>query len=95
MGSVSPFMSGLVSEEVRRVVAEAAKSGRMLSASDTAATILKTYPRCGFNEAEIANEVILKAARAGVAVEIGRQRSLQARLTLVERKAPEAPRHLS
>lgn len=58
-------------EEIRRIVAEAAKNGQIVSASDTAATILRTYPSCGFDEAEIADEVMLKAAHAGVAVEIG------------------------
>jgi hypothetical protein len=33
---------------------------------------LKTYPKCGFDEVEIANEVMLKAAQAGVGVQIGR-----------------------
>ena len=72
MGSVSRFVSGLVTEEIRRVVAEAAKKGQILSAPDTAATILKTYPRCGFDEAELANEVMLKAAQAGIGVQFGR-----------------------
>lgn len=74
MGSVTRFISGLVSEEIRRLVAEAAKSGHMLSAADMAAAILKTYPKCGYDEAEIANEVMLKAAQAGVGVQIGRPR---------------------
>ena len=72
MGSVSRFISGLVAEEIRRVVEEVAKDGRMISAPDTAAAILKTYPKCGFDETEIANEVMLKAAQAGVGVQIGK-----------------------
>ena len=73
MGSVSHFISGLLAKEIRRIVEDAAKNGRMISAPDTAATILKTYPGCGFDEAEIANEVMLRAAQAGVGVQIGRQ----------------------
>jgi hypothetical protein len=72
MGSVSRFSSRFVAEEIRRIVGEAARNGRLLSSSDTAAAILKTYPKCGFDEAEIANEVMLKAAQAGVAVQIGK-----------------------
>jgi hypothetical protein len=73
MGSASRFISGLVAEEIRRIVAVAARDGRLLSASDTAASILQIYPKCGFDEAEIANEVMLRAANAGIGVLIGRQ----------------------
>jgi len=46
-----------------------------LSARDAAATILRTYPKCGFDEAELANEVMISAASAGVAVQIGKATS--------------------
>lgn len=72
MGSVSRFVTGAVSEEIRRIVAQAAARGSVLSAADAAATILNTYPKCGFCEAELANEVMLIAAQAGVGVQIGR-----------------------
>jgi hypothetical protein len=72
MGSASQFISGPVSKEIRRIATEAARSGRIVSATETAATILKTYPTCGLDEEEIANEVMLLAAEAGVGVQIGR-----------------------
>jgi hypothetical protein len=56
------------------MVAEAIKSGTSLSACACAAEIVKTYPRCGLDEADLANEVMMAAARAGVPVEIGKSR---------------------
>jgi hypothetical protein len=60
----------LVSEEIRRVVSEAVRrKTKMLSAADCAREILRLYP--GFDETEVAEKVILSAAAAGIAVEIG------------------------
>ena len=73
--AVSPFIETLVSEEVRRMVAEAIRNGTSLSASKCAAEIVKTYPRCGLDEADLANEVMMAAARGGVPVEIGESRA--------------------
>src|SRR4051812_7315801 len=74
--AVSSFIQKLVFEEIRRMVAEAIKSNTTsLSAPACAAEIMKTYPRCGLDEAELANEVMMAAAYAGVPVEFGRQRS--------------------
>lgn len=94
MGPVSRFISGLVSEEIRRIVGEAAKDGRVISAADTAAMILRTYPTCGFAESDIADEVMITAGHAGVAVEIGRQPSFRSKPTLIKCKALTGPRHL-
>jgi hypothetical protein len=60
----------LVSEEIRRVVSEAVRrKTRMLSAADCAREILRLYP--GFDTIEVTEMVILSAAAAGIAVEIG------------------------
>ena len=45
---------------------------RTLSAPDAAADILNIYPRCGVAAEAIANAVMMAAAKAGVAVELGR-----------------------
>jgi hypothetical protein len=70
----SSLIDTLVSEEIRRMVAEAIKNGRSLSACACAAEIVKVYPRCGLDEADLANDVMMAAARAGVPVEIGKSR---------------------
>jgi hypothetical protein len=69
-----PFIQSLVLNAVRRYVAESIRSGSYLSASDCAAEILRTYPNCGIPEDELADEILIAAAKAGVAVEIGRVR---------------------
>ena len=71
MGASSPFISRLVEKEVMRIVADAAKTGHTISASGAAAAILKTYPNCGLDEATVGNQIIMAAAAAGLAVEIG------------------------
>ena len=72
MGSaVSSFIRRLIDEEIRRVVADAIEDGVILSAPATAATILRSYPHCGMTERLIADRIMLAAADAGVAVELG------------------------
>lgn len=65
------FIWGLVMDEVVRVVSEAAADGGVISAHEAAAMILQTYPGCGISEAELADNVMMAAAGAGVVVEIG------------------------
>lgn len=69
--AVSPFIQGLVTEEIRRMVAGAIEDGSTVSSASVAAQVIGTYPNCGLTEAQIADEVMIAAARAGVAVEIG------------------------
>ena len=71
MGSRSASIWHLVDEEIRRFVAGALSRNNVLSASETAARILETYPNCGLEKETVANQVMMVAARAGVAVEIG------------------------
>ena len=61
-----------VLEEVERIVATAVRDGGCISASASAAWVIRIYPDCGLSEREIAEEIILAAAKAGVAVEMGR-----------------------
>ena len=72
---VTTFIRNLVSEEVRRIVADAVEDDVLLSAPETAAEVLRIYPNCGLAEEAIADEVMMAAAKAGVAVEIGNSRS--------------------
>ena len=71
MGSRSASIWHLVDEEIRRFVAGALSRNRVLSAPEIAARILETYPNCGLEKEAVANQVMMVAARAGVAVEIG------------------------
>ena len=61
----------MVNEEVRRIVADAVKDGGFISAQSSAAEVLRVYAGCGLTEREIADEIMIAAAKAGVAVEIG------------------------
>lgn len=67
------FIERLIGEEIRRLVSDAIKDGGMISTSRCAAQIDRAYGRCGLSEADIANQVIMAAASAGVAVEIGKR----------------------
>ena len=72
MAHPSSFLSRVVAQEIRRIVVNGRSNGRVVSAPEAAALVLATYPRCGLDEADVANEVMMAAAREGVAVEIGR-----------------------
>jgi hypothetical protein len=65
------FIARLVHEEIDRLVRGAAAEGGPIKAAHAAAAIVKTYANCGLLEADIANEVMMNAARKGVAVEFG------------------------
>jgi hypothetical protein len=65
------FIQTLVLNAIRRRVADAIRSGSVMSAAECAAEILRTYPSCGMAAADIANEAMMAAARAGVPIEIG------------------------
>jgi hypothetical protein len=65
------IIASLISEEIRRVIADAVADGEIIAANRTAADIMRAYPACGLGESDIVNEIVLAAARAGVAVEFG------------------------
>lgn len=72
--TVTSFIAALVAEESRRIIADAIESGSILSAAAVAAQVSRTYPNCGLTEEEIADQVMMAAAKAGVVVEIGGER---------------------
>jgi hypothetical protein len=72
MAQASEFVSILVKCEIDRIVAEAAMERRTLSAPHAAADILKTYPKCGLPAERVADAVMMAAAKAAIAVELGR-----------------------
>jgi hypothetical protein len=78
MTEQSPFIQALVLNAVRRYVAASIRSGSYISASACADEILKTYPNCLMSEKELADEITMAAAKAGVAVQIGRARKVSA-----------------
>ena len=67
----SRFIRGLVTAEIKRIIANNTKSGSILSAEQATAQVLTTYPRCGIDKRALANEVVLTAAAAGLAIELG------------------------
>jgi hypothetical protein len=72
MGSAAtPFIEGLVDEEIRRLVAEAIAEGGTISTAECVAKVKSVYPTCGLSKRTIADMVISAAAAAGIAVEIG------------------------
>ena len=64
----SHVVQTLVSEEIRRIVAEAVGDGMCVSARASAAAIVRTYPNSGMDQAEIIAEIVSAASAAGVAV---------------------------
>ena len=69
--AISGFVPGLVGDEIKRIVAARSKDGSVLSAAAAAAEIANASPGCGLSESEIADQLMMAAASAGVAVEIG------------------------
>jgi hypothetical protein len=64
----------LILEEIRAIVAEAIQGGGCLSTAECASHITRAYPNCGVEEREIADQILITAAKAGVAVEFGKAR---------------------
>lgn len=64
------FIQQQVSEEIRRIVAEAVSSGGTISTADCVTQIMAIYPNCGVSKRQLANEVMMAASAAGIAVEM-------------------------
>ena len=64
----------LVDEEIRRVVADAIRSGDCIAASTRAAQILKAYPSCTLDEEALVTRIAIAAAKSGVPVEFGKEK---------------------
>lgn len=71
----SIFIRRLVMAETRRRVASAAKRGEPLSIPASAAEIAQEFPGSALPEEDVRNQLFAEAARAGVAVELGRGRA--------------------
>jgi hypothetical protein len=67
----SPFIVGLVEDEVRRFIAEAIARGGTISTSECVAKIRIVYPTCGLSRRTISDMVIAAASTSGVPVAIG------------------------
>jgi hypothetical protein len=95
MGSVVPgSVQKLVAREIRRCVAEAViKDTPCLRVSVCADRILQKYPHCGLDHAALADQIMMAAVKAGVAVELGRprQEELTAPIPLATRQSPLSP----
>jgi hypothetical protein len=60
----------LVLSEIRRLLKETGRTG-ILSVTKCAEQIKRDFPRSAFTEYEIADEIIMSAAEAGIPVQIG------------------------
>ena len=63
-----------VSEQIRRIVAQAIRDGGCLSVSASVSQIANANSGRAVSERDIANELIMAAVRAGVPVEFGGRR---------------------
>lgn len=68
---VTPFIEGLIDAEIRRLVAEAIANASTVSTTECAAEVKRVYPTCGLSKRYIGDRVLMAAAAAGVAIEIG------------------------
>lgn len=59
-----------VSEEVRRVIARAIRDGSVLQTGPVAIDITHSFPACGLSTAQIAEQLVEAAVRAGVPLEL-------------------------
>jgi hypothetical protein len=75
--ALSSVIQVLVTEEIRRTVAEAIETGSTISCSAIAAQVSRTYPNNGMTEPQVADEVMIAASKAGVAVEFGQLASMR------------------
>ena len=72
---VVELMEILIGEEITRIVADAIEEGTALSVADAVAQIIRAYPNSGMSAGEIADEIMIEAAQAGVAVQVGRPKA--------------------
>jgi len=78
MGTVRPsLVDTMIAEEIRRLVAEAAAEGTLISTAATAAKVREIYPSCALSEKAIADRVLIAATAVGAPVEIERMRRTQ------------------
>ena len=53
---VSAIVDGLITEEIRRIVATAIEANTTLCAAEAAKVVARTCPNCTYSEFEIANQ---------------------------------------
>jgi len=69
--SVTPFIDGLVDQEVRRLVSVARRKGAIISTGECVTAVRRVYPTSGLSRRKITDKVIAAGSAAGVAIEIG------------------------
>jgi hypothetical protein len=62
----------LVTEEIRRSIAEAIEHQECVQSGPLARSIARAYPNCGLSPDEISAEIARAASKAGLAVELTR-----------------------
>jgi hypothetical protein len=68
----------LMTEEIERIVSQAARGSGFIRAGELAYRLLKQFPNAGMTGEEVVNEIVAAAANAGVAVEISQPQPLAA-----------------
>jgi hypothetical protein len=63
-----------VSEEIRRVIAEAAKDGSLVHAGKSAMSIAQAYPNCRLSAAQIAERIIEAALAAQLPLTLSKRK---------------------
>lgn len=69
--AVSPFIDGLIDQEVRRLVSAARRKGAIISTGECVRAVRRVYPTSGLSRRNITNKVITAGSAAGVPIEIG------------------------
>jgi hypothetical protein len=72
-GEMTSGTSTLVSEEINRIVGEAADGGISLSLSACIEQVTKAYPNCSLSERYVTSEILIAATSAMVAVVMDRK----------------------
>jgi hypothetical protein len=67
----SPAIAGLVREEIGNIVAGSASAGGTLRIGAHARRLTESYRGSGLSQRQIADELIMAASKANLAVEIG------------------------
>lgn len=75
---IALFIRRSIAEEIRLQVRTAAKTHRVIPAARNAGEIAHAYPGCHLTEAEIADQIVIEAIRAGAEVDMEGARPSQA-----------------
>ena len=70
--SDASIVKGLVTEEIRRLVADVIERGGFIQTGPQATSVVRAYANCGMSADQIAEEILRAAVQARIAVEMSR-----------------------